>query len=215
MINLVLSGDNAVLIAMASRNLPARQQKLAIFWGSAGAVAFRILLTVVIVYLLRIPFLQAVGGLLLIYIAAKLLNNKDCREECKAAGSLLEAIKTVIIADLIMSLDNTLAIAAVSRGHWILIVIGLAISVPIIIFCSRLIIYLMKKFPIIIYIGAGILAWTAGEMLVGDPKVSLWLEGRLSSLAHLGIPILITLLVIVTGLLANLRNNKKLKEKKA
>lgn len=209
MINIVLSGDNAVVIAMASRNLPPKQQKSAILLGSAGAIVFRIVLTVVIVFLLKIPFLQAVGGLLLIYIAVKLLKDEESEEECKAAGNLTEAIKIIIIADLIMSLDNTLAIAAVSKGNWLMLIIGLATSIPIIIFCSQIILYFMKKFPIIIYIGSGILAWTAGKMLLEDKKVSVYLHQSLSDavagIIHVAVPLAITAAVIIYGWLANAR----------
>ena len=212
MINIVLSGDNAVVIAMASRNLPARQQRTAILLGSAGAIVFRIILTVVIVFLLKIPFLQAIGGLLLVYIAVKLLRDDEGEEECKAAGNLVEAIKIIIVADLIMSLDNTLAIAAVSKGNWLMLIIGLATSIPIIIFCSQIILYFMKRFPVIIYIGSGILAWTAGKMLLEDKKVSLFLHDRLNdsvlTATHLAVPLAITAAVIIYGRLANARVRK-------
>lgn len=212
MINIVLSGDNAVVIAMASRNLPSKQQKSAIFLGSAGAIIFRIILTIVIVFLLKIPFLQAIGGLLLIYIAVKLLKDEESEEECKTAGNLAEAVKIIIIADLIMSLDNTLAIAAVSKGNWLMLIIGLATSIPIIIFCSQIILYFMKRFPVIIYIGAGILAWTAGKMLVEDKKVALFLHQSASDMVistiHIALPLLVTAAVIVYGWLANAKSRQ-------
>lgn len=212
MINIVLSGDNAVVIAMASRNLPPRQQKSAILLGSAGAIIFRIVLTVVIVLLLKIPFLQAIGGLLLIYIAVKLLKEEESEEECKAAGNLTEAIKIIIIADLIMSLDNTLAIAAVSKGNWVMLIIGLATSIPIIIFCSQIILYFMKRFPVIIYIGAGILAWTAGKMLVEDKKVSLFLHQATSDAVvaaiHVALPLAVTAAVIIHAWFSNAKSRQ-------
>jgi len=210
MINIVLSGDNAVVIAMASRNLPPKQQKAAIFMGSGGAIVFRIILTVVIVFLLKIPFLQAVGGLLLVYIAVKLLANDGSEEECEAASNLMQAIRVIIFADLIMSLDNTLAIAAVSKGNWMMIIIGLATSIPIIIFCSQILLYLMKKFPVIIYIGSGILAWTAGKMLVEDPKISQFLHqfysaNNLVGILEVAVPLVITAGVIGYGWYVNSR----------
>lgn len=210
MINLVLSGDNAVVIAMASRNLPPKQQRAAILMGSAGAIIFRVILTVIIVFLLKIPFLQAVGGLLLVYIAVKLLVKEEEGEECEAASSLTQAIKVIIFADLIMSLDNTLAIAAVSKGNWLMLIIGLATSIPIIIFCSQILLYLMKKFPIIIYIGSGILAWTAGKMLVEDKKVSQFLHQYYSSnniagIIEIAVPVVITFFVIAYGWHSNSR----------
>ncbi len=214
MINMVLSGDNAVVIALASRKLPPRQQKLAVVIGSGGAIVMRIILTVIIVILLKIPFLQALGGLLLVYIAVKLLREEESGEkEKKAAENMLEAIKIIIFADLIMSLDNTLAIAAVSRGDWMMLIVGLATSIPIIIFCAQIILFLMKKFPIIIYIGAGILTWTAGKMLVEDKKVSLFLHQSFSDMTlniiHLAIPAAITAGIIAYGWLANAKLRQK------
>ncbi|GBF32930.1 integral membrane protein [Desulfocucumis palustris] len=208
LINFVLSGDNAVVIAMASRRLPPARQRAAIFIGSAGAIILRLVLTAVIVLVLKIPFLQAAGGILLVYLAMKLLKPEDSEDCTKSAGSLAEAIKIIIVADLIMSLDNTLAIAAVSKGNWTLLIIGLATSIPIIIFCSSIILYFMKKFPVILYIGAGILGWTGGEMLVEDKKLGHLLQTHLTGSGLDGIitiaaPALITLAVIMRGLTAN------------
>lgn len=171
-INLVLSGDNAVVIALASRNLAAKQRQLAIFWGSAAAIILRIVLTIVAVFLLKIPYLQAIGGLLLVWIGVKLLTDEEEEEHMEASSSLMTAIKTIIIADLIMSLDNVLAVAAASKGNYILLIIGLAISIPIIIFGSQLLVWLMKKMPAFVYIGAGLIAWTAGEMINTDKKIA-------------------------------------------
>lgn len=171
MVNIILSGDNAVVIAMASRSLPPKQQKLAIFWGSAGAIGLRIVLTVVAVILLQIPYLQCLGGLLLIWIGAKLLMEEEHEEDIEASSSFLKAVKTIIIADLIMSLDNTLAIAAIANGNWTLLILGLALSIPLIICGSQLLVVIMKKFPVIVYAGAGLIAWTAGEMIVRDQKI--------------------------------------------
>lgn len=171
MVNIVLSGDNAVVIAMASRCLPPKQQKQAILWGSAGAVVLRVLLTLVAVVLLKIPYVQFAGGLLLIWIAAKLLMEDNKGEDIKAGNSFIAAIKTIIIADMVMSLDNTLAIAAMAKGDYVLLVLGLALSIPIIIFGSQLIIKIMDKYPVIVYAGAALIAWTAGEMMVGDKKI--------------------------------------------
>ncbi len=171
-INLILSGDNAVVIALASRNLPPKQRKLAIFWGSAAAIVLRVVLTVVAVYLLKIPFLQAFGGLLLIYIGIKLLTDEESEDEMEASSNMMTAIKTIVIADLIMSLDNVLAVAAVAKESMLLLIVGLAISIPIIIGGSQLLVLLMNKFPAIVYIGAGLIAYTAGEMINGDKKIA-------------------------------------------
>ncbi|EAX48508.1 Integral membrane protein TerC [Thermosinus carboxydivorans Nor1] len=175
MVNIVLSGDNAVVIAMASRSLPAKQQKMAILWGSAGAIGLRVILTVVAVALLKIPYLQFAGGVLLVWIAAKLLLEEQHDETIEASKSFWGAIKTIIIADLVMSLDNTLAIAAVANGNYLLLAIGLALSIPLIICGSRLIMMLMEKFPIIVYAGAGLIAWTAGEMMVDDHRLGVFI----------------------------------------
>lgn len=171
MVNIVLSGDNAVVIALASRSLPPKQQKQAILWGSGGAIVLRVMLTVVAVVLLQIPYVQFGGGLLLIWIAAKLLMEDDGGEDIEANTSFMGAVKTIIIADLVMSLDNTLAIAAVAKGDYVLLVLGLAISIPLIVFGSQIIIKIMDKFPIVVYIGAALIAWTAGEMMMSDEKI--------------------------------------------
>lgn len=171
-INLILSGDNAVVIALASRNLAGKQRKLAIFWGSAGAIILRIVLTVVAVFLLRIPYLQSIGGLLLVWIGIKLLTDEEDEDDLEASSNMMTAIKTIIIADLIMSLDNVLAVAAASKGNYILLIVGLAISIPIIIVGSQLLVWLMNKFPPFVYIGAGLIAWTAGEMINTDKKIA-------------------------------------------
>lgn len=171
MVNIVLSGDNAVVIAMASRCLPPKQQKMAILWGSAGAIGLRVILTLVAVVLLQIPYVQFIGGLLLIWIAAKLLMEEQ-GEECVEAGtSFGAAIKTIIVADLVMSLDNTLAIAAVAKGDYLLLGLGLAISIPLIVFGSQIIIKIMDKYPVVVYAGAALIAWTAGEMMISDHKI--------------------------------------------
>jgi YjbE family integral membrane protein len=171
-INLVLSGDNAVVIALASRNLAAKQRKLAIFWGSAGAIILRVILTIVAVILLRIPYLQTIGGLLLVWIGLKLLIDEEDEDNLEASSNMITAIKTIIIADLIMSLDNVLAVAAASKGNYVLLIIGLAVSIPIIIVGSQLLVWLMNKFPAFVYIGAGLIAWTAGEMINTDKKIA-------------------------------------------
>ena len=171
MVNLMLSGDNAVIIAMACRNLPPKHQKMAIIWGTGGAVILRVLLTMVAAYLLTIPLLQSIGGALLIWIAVKLLADDAGGEEIEAGDSFMAAIKTIIIADLIMSLDNTLAIAAIAQGSIWLLTVGLVMSVPIVIFGSTLLIKVMEKFPVVLYIGAGLIAWAAGFMIRNDTIV--------------------------------------------
>ncbi|QDR83193.1 TerC family protein [Sporomusa termitida] len=179
MVNIVLSGDNAVVIAMASRCLPPKQQKMAILWGSAGAIGLRVILTLVAVVLLQIPYVQFIGGILLVWIAAKLLMEDQCAENVEAGGSFMTAIKTIIVADLVMSLDNTLAIAAVAKGDYMLLGLGLALSIPLIIFGSQLIIKIMDKYPVVVYAGAALIAWTAGEMMISDHKIGPVIHGLL------------------------------------
>ncbi|MDF2572006.1 MAG: integral rane protein YjbE family [Sporomusa sp.] len=176
LINLILSGDNAVVIALASRNLPHDQRKKAVLWGSAGAVILRIMLTLVAALLLKIPYVQFIGGVALVYIAVNLLGDEHKEVSCEGANSFKEAIKTIIFADLIMSLDNVLAIAGVADGHIGLLIFGLALSVPLVVFGSQLLMKLMDKYPIIIYIGAAILAWTAAKMMIADAVLGVWFK---------------------------------------
>jgi YjbE family integral membrane protein len=168
-INIILSGDNAVVIALAARSLPANQQKQAILWGTAGAVILRILLTVVAVKLMALPWIQIVGGLLLLWIGVQLLSENDDGEgEAKEHGTLMSAIRTILIADLVMSLDNVIGVAAAAKGDTTLLVIGLAIAIPIVIFGSTMMIKLMERFPIIITLGAALIGWVAGETIASD-----------------------------------------------
>ncbi|AEG59963.1 TerC family protein [Desulforamulus ruminis] len=203
-INIVLSGDNAVVIALASRKLPVDQQKKAVFWGSFAAIGLRIILTTVAVVLLKLPYVQVIGGILLIPIAVKLLVGEEEEEACKEADCLRDAIQTIVVADLLMSLDNVLAVAGVAKGNIPLLIIGLAISIPIIIFGSQIVMMLMKRFKIIVYLGAGLLGYTSGEMITGDRHVSALLHGSVSFL-HWLIPVALTAFVIVMGIWLNKR----------
>jgi YjbE family integral membrane protein len=179
--NIVLSGDNAVVIALAARSLPAQQQKKAIFWGSGAAIVMRIVLTLIAVEMLRWPYLKIVGGLLLLYIGVSLLvEDEDGEGVEERAGGLLSAIRTILVADLVMSLDNVLAVAAAAKGDTPLLVIGLAISIPLIIFGSTLLLKVMERLPIIITLGAALLGFLAGEMIFTDPAVS----ARFGELSH-------------------------------
>jgi YjbE family integral membrane protein len=168
--NVVLSGDNAVVIAMAARTLPAAQQRRAIFWGSVAAIVMRIVLTLIAVEMLKWPYLKIVGALLLLYIGISLLAEDHGHGDGTAqAGGLIGAIRTILVADLVMSLDNVLAVAAAAKGNTLLLVIGLAISIPLIVFGSTLLLKLMERFPIIITLGAALLGYLAGEMALTDP----------------------------------------------
>jgi YjbE family integral membrane protein len=174
-VNVILSGDNAVVIALAARSLPKRQQSKAVFWGAGAAVVLRIVLTIGAVELLRLPYLKIIGGILLLWIAVKLLLPEEEEGGVEGSASLLQAIKTILIADLVMSLDNVLAVAAVARDSIMLLVIGLALSIPLVVFGATLLMKLMVRYPIIITIGAALLGWVAGEMLVGDPILAPWI----------------------------------------
>jgi YjbE family integral membrane protein len=197
LINIVLSGDNAVVIALACRNLDAKYQKKAIFLGSFGAIALRVILTFVAVYLLKIPYLNFIGGILLLWIAINLLKGGD-DEDIKGSSNLMGAIKTIIIADLIMSLDNVVAVAGAAHGNMVLIIIGLAISIPLIIWGSQLLMKIMEKFPIIVILGAGLLGYTAGEMILNDKAVGHFFE-QFNSDLHIIIPIILAAFVIILG----------------
>lgn len=167
-IDLVLAGDNAIVIGMAARNLPEHQQKKAIIWGTVGAIVIRALATLAVVWLLRIPGLLLVGGLILIWISLKLLVQEEGHENMKASGSLGAAIWTIIVADTVMGLDNVIAVAGAAHGDFLLVVIGLIISVPIMVWGSTMILKFMERFPIVIFIGAGVLAYTAGSMVTNE-----------------------------------------------
>ena len=176
-VNIILSGDNAVVIALAARSLPPKQQKAAIFWGSGAAVVMRIILTVFAVALLTLPWLKLIGSLLLFWIGIKLLIPEEDTEDVDASENLIAAIKTILIADLVMSIDNVIAVAAAAGGSLTLLILGLAISIPLVIFGSTMLLHLMERWPIIITVGGGLLGFVAGEMLVTDPALKDWLAG--------------------------------------
>lgn len=169
LIDLVLGGDNAILIALATRKLPKHQRTKAIAWGVVGAIVVRIVMTIIAVWLLQIPLLKFVGGVLLIWIAFKLLYDKSEHEEkVDSKDNLGAAIRTIIMADLLMGIDNVLAVAGAADGHVGLVVLGLLISIPIIVFGSTIILKFIDRYPIIIYIGAAVIAVVAGKMIVTD-----------------------------------------------
>lgn len=197
LINIVLSGDNAVVIALASRSLPPKQQKQAILFGSFGAIGLRIVLTFFAVYLLSLPFLKLAGAGLLLWIGIGLLRGDDGEEEIENHSNLSSAIKTIIVADLVMSLDNVLGVAAVAKGNTLLLVVGLAISIPLIIYGSTIILKLMSRFPVIITIGAALLGWVAGEMAFSDPIISSWTATHQN--LHLIPPTLGAIFVVTVG----------------
>lgn len=195
-IDLVLAGDNAIVIGLAARNLPKHQQKRAIIWGTAGAVVVRALATIFVVWLLKIPGLLIVGGLLLVWIAYKLLVEEKGHDDIEAGGSLWEAMRTIIIADALMGLDNVLAVAGAAHGSFLLVILGLLISVPIMVWGSTLILKWIERFPVIITIGAGVLAWTASKMIVGEPFLK---EYFANPVVKYGFELLVVAAVIMIG----------------
>ena len=177
--NILLSGDNAVVIAMAARSLPKHQQSKAIFWGSAAAIVMRVILTIVAVQLLQVPYLKIIGGVALVWIGVQLLSSGDDHSDMKAASTMGAAIRTILVADLVMSVDNVLAVAgAADRApeayRLPLLIVGLALSIPLIIAGSTLLMKVMDRFPVIITMGAALLGFLAGEMFVTDPASTVW-----------------------------------------
>jgi YjbE family integral membrane protein len=170
LIDLVLAGDNAIVIALAARNLPQQLQKKAIVWGTVGAIAVRTLMTVGVVWLLKIPGLMAVGGLGLLWIAWRLLaEDGDGNDHGPVATTFWGAMRTIVIADALMGVDNVLGVAGAAHGAMDLVVIGLLVSVPIVVFGSKVVLRLVERFPVIIHLGAAVLAFTAAKMIVGEP----------------------------------------------
>lgn len=179
-VNIILSGDNAVVIALAALSLPKQQQGKAIFWGAGAAVILRIALTIVAVQVLKLPFLKIIGGLLLFWIAVKLLMPEDGETDVESSDNLIQAIKIILIADLVMSLDNVVAVAAAAKGSILLLVLGLAISIPMVVFGATILMKLMERYPIIVTIGAALIGAVAGELLVTDPTVIDWISANVA-----------------------------------
>jgi YjbE family integral membrane protein len=210
-IDIVLAGDNAIVIALAARQLPPHLQKKAIVWGALGAVAVRVILTAAVVYLLRIPGLLAVGGALLIWIAWKLLQpdegNSTSDSHAPVVTGFWSAMRTVIIADALMGLDNVLAVAGAAHGNLLLVVLGLAISVPIVMWGSTLVLKVVERFPIVVYLGSGVLVWTAVTMMLNEKTFSGWLAAQ-------GVPLrtLYVLVPLVLGI-AFFQNHRKLESR--
>ena len=179
-VNILLSGDNAVVIALAARSLPPHQQKQAIIWGSVAAIVMRVILTIVAVEMLKLPYLKIIGGLLLFWIALQLLvPEDDAGDGIESSSNVMVAIRTILIADLVMSLDNVIGVAAAAKGDNVLVMLGLAISIPLIIFGSTILLKLMDRFPVIITGGAALLGWVAGEMLITDPSIIGWVTAHM------------------------------------
>ncbi len=204
-IDLILAGDNALVIGMAARKLPPAIQKKAIFWGTFGAIGIRTIMTMGVVWLLKIPGLMGIGGAILVFIAYKLLNSgeEDAHGNMQASETFWGAMKTIIIADAVMGVDNVLAVAGAAHGSFLLVVLGLLISIPIVIWGSTLVIKLVDRYPAVMYIGAGVLAWTASKMMLNEPLVKPYVEGGAVSW--------IVYVVVIGGVLGAgyLRNKRK------
>lgn len=176
MIDIVLSGDNAVVIALACRNLSPEQRKRGIRWGVAGAVGLRVVLTALAAVVMNMPWLKLVGGLLLLWIGIKLLVPEEEGADIEPAQHLWGAVRTIIIADFVMSLDNVIGVAGASHGNLFLLIFGLVVSIPLIVWSSQMILHLMERWPVVVVLGAGLLGWVAGTMIWSDPVVAGWLS---------------------------------------
>jgi len=202
-VNIVLSGDNAVVIALAARSLPPEQQKKAVVFGSLAAIVMRIVLTIVAAEVLTLPWLRMVGSALLFWIGIKLLvpsegGGADGAGAKSRGGGIVAAIRTILIADLVMSLDNVIAVAAAANGSIPLLITGLAISIPLIIFGSTVVLKLMDRFPVIVTLGGALLGLVAGEMLIGDAAISGWIDTTATFL-HYVAPGIGAVLVVIAG----------------
>ncbi len=184
-INVVLSGDNAVVIALACRGLPARQQRNAFIVGAAGIVVLMTLLTACAAWLMGLPWIQLVGSVLLLYIGIKLLAPEGEEGTIDAQQGFWTAVKTIIVADIVMSMDNVLGMAGAARGHYGMLFVGLAITMPLILFGSALLMRIMERFPFVVWMGAGLLGYVAGDMAVGDLAVAGWVEAHAPSLEYI------------------------------
>ena len=193
LIDLVLAGDNALVIGLAARNVPHEMQRKVVLWGTVGAIAIRALLTMVVVYLLKIPGFLVVGGLALVYIGWKLTQDNGGEHDVRAATSVRGAVQTIIVADAVMGVDNVLAVGGAAHGSMLLVFIGLAVSIPIVVWGSTLVLKLVERFPAIVWIGAGVLGWTAVKMILAEPLLAPWIGNH--SPARLALQI-----VVVGGL---------------
>jgi YjbE family integral membrane protein len=196
-VNILLSGDNAVVIALACRNLSPKQRRVGIFWGVLGAIVLRIVLTFFAMGLLVYPWIRLIGGVLLVWIGVKLIAQEDESEhKVKASDRMPTAVWTIIVADLVMSLDNVVAVAAAAKGSLELLIFGLVISIPIVVIGSQIIMALIGRFPVLVFAGGGLLGYIAGEMIIEEPVLKPWLRENAAGLADLTPPVLFGLVVI-------------------
>ena len=178
-IDLVLAGDNAIVIGLAARNVPKEMQKRVVLWGTAGAIIVRALLTLVVVWLLKIPAFLLIGGLALVYIGWKLTQDAgESKHSIAPQSSMRGAIQTIIVADAVMGIDNVLAVGGAAQGSMLLVVIGLAVSIPIVIWGSTLVLHWVERYPAILWLGAAVLGWTAAKMIASEPLIRPWLDAH-------------------------------------
>ncbi len=204
-INILLSGDNAVVIALACRNLPPHQRRWGVVWGAGGAILLRIVLTFFAISLLDLPWLKIVGGLLLLWIGVKLIADDGGEgHQVAASNQLFSAVRTIVVADLVMSLDNVIGVAAAAKGSLVLLVFGLVVSIPLVIVGSQLIMKAIERFPMLVIAGGGLLGYVAGEMAVTDNAVSGWIEAHAHWL-HWALPVGCILLVIGVARIVQMR----------
>jgi YjbE family integral membrane protein len=199
-INIILSGDNAVVIALACRSLPARQRNMGIMLGAGAAVILRILFTVIIAWLLTVPYLKIAGGLLLLWVGYKLMVEEGGDDDVAAGHSLWHAVQIILVADAVMSLDNVIAVAAAAKGNYALLILGLLISVPLVVYGATLLIKLINQFPVIVPGGAALIGFVSGEVIVGDPVLADTLGH--SAWAHELVPLLGALGIVAVGRIA-------------
>lgn len=209
-IDLILAGDNAIVIGLAARNLPKEQQKQAVIWGTVGAVGIRIIATLLVVQLLNVPWLNLVGGLLLLWIAYKLLVQEDPHDDIKSGNTLWQSVRTIIIADAAMGIDNVIAVAGAAHGDTLLVILGLLISVPVVVWGSTLFIKLINRFEWIVYLGSAVLAYTAAKMITHEKTFDPYFDDH--PLIYWSFIVVLVLLTIAAGVFTNNRN-KKAKQK--
>jgi len=213
-VNILLSGDNAVVIALAARALPENQQKKAIIIGSGAAILMRIILTLVASELLQLPWLKIIGAILLVYIGVSLvLPEGDDDDGKQAHGTLLAAIRTILIADLVMSIDNVVAVAAAAGGNDVLLILGLAISIPLVIFGSTMLLKVIERFPVIVWLGAALLGWIAGDLFINDGALHAEAAEAAMGMSHhaaeLAMGILGAIIVVALGRFFIMRHKAK------
>lgn len=210
-IDLILAGDNAIVIGLAARNLPKEQQKKAVIWGTVGAVGIRVIATLLVVQLLNVPWLNLVGGLLLVWIAYKLLVQEDAHDGIKPGNTLWQSIRTIIIADAAMGIDNVIAVAGAAHGDTLLVVLGLIISVPVVVWGSTLFIKLINRYEWIVYVGSAVLAYTAAKMITHEKSFKEFFEHN--QLIYWSFLILVIILTVVAGMVTNTRKKQAAQQK--